>query len=78
MKRIEKFATEEICRTCNGGRIKKEYLAVRISGKNIAELTRMSVRESLSFFDVLRLSKEEEKISGLVLKNIRDRLQFLQ
>jgi excinuclease ABC subunit A len=76
-KRIANFATEQVCRTCDGYRLKRPYLSVRIHGKNIGELVSMSVEESIRFFEKLTLSKEHEHIAKPILKNIRERLEFL-
>jgi excinuclease ABC subunit A len=76
-KRIAMFATEQVCRTCNGYRLKPQYLSVRIHGKNIGELVSMSVEESIHFFARLPLSKEHDHIAKPILKNIRERLEFL-
>lgn len=76
-KRIANFATEQICRSCGGYRLKQSSLSVRIHGKNIGELVSMSVDESIRFFEKLTLSKEHEHIAKPVIKNIRERLEFL-
>lgn len=76
-KRISSYATEQVCRSCDGHRLKKEYLSVRIHGKNIGELASMSVEDSLSFFNTLVLTKAEAHIAQPILKNIIERLEFL-
>lgn len=76
-KRIVQFATEEICPTCRGYRLKPEYLSVHIGGKNIGELASLSVRHSEEFFEHLTFTTEESQIVAPVLKNIRERLEFL-
>ncbi|MDD2694139.1 MAG: excinuclease ABC subunit UvrA [Candidatus Gracilibacteria bacterium] len=76
-KRISQFATEQICRTCGGFRLKKEYLSVLVGGKNIGELTSLSVEQSRTFFDTLSFTKEEKQIVEGILKNITERLEFL-
>lgn len=78
MKSFLKFATEKECRSCQGYRIKKEFLSIKIAGKNIGEVASMSVDESLKFFSALKLSKSEEIIAKGILKNIVERLEFLQ
>ncbi len=62
MKRISPFATQRMCRVCNGHRLKKEYLAVLVGGKNIGELTEFSVEDSRIFFDKISFSSEEKQI----------------
>jgi excinuclease ABC subunit A len=76
-KRIAKFATEQICRSCDGHRLQKSFLHVKISGKNIGELASMSVEQSIVFFSELVLTKSEEHIAKPILKNIVERLEFL-
>ena len=76
-KRISTFATEQVCRTCKGHRLKKEYLSVLIGSKNIGELTSMSVEESIQFFSQLNFTSEERKIVEWIFKNITERLEFL-
>ncbi|MBB1554390.1 excinuclease ABC subunit UvrA [Candidatus Gracilibacteria bacterium] len=78
MRNVLKFATEKECRTCQGYRLKKPFLMVKIGGKNIGELASMSVEQTLDFFEKLEFSQEEKIISEGVLKNIIDRLHFLQ
>ena len=76
-KRIANFATEQVCRSCSGYRLQRPYLSIRISGKNIGELTMKSVEDSLWFFAQLSLTKSEEHIAKPILKNIVERLEFL-
>lgn len=75
-KRISSFATEQICRSY-GYRLKKPYLAVKIHGKNIGEITNFSVEQSLEFFANVIFTKTEEHIAKPILKNIVERLEFL-
>jgi len=74
---IQKFMSKIPCSECNGKRLKPEVLAVAVGGKNIAELTELSVREALNFFEKLRLDKQEKHIAKQVLKEITTRLRFL-
>ncbi len=74
---IEEFMAAKPCPTCQGARLKKEPLAVTVGGKNIFQLTDMSVKNILGFFDTLELSPRETHIANQVLKQIRSRLQFL-
>jgi excinuclease ABC subunit A len=76
-KRIANFATEQMCRSCGGYRLQKPFLNVRISNKNIGELTSLSVEAALIFFAQLSLSKSEEHIAKPILRNIIERLEFL-
>ena len=74
---LEEFMAAKPCPTCRGARLKKEALAVTVGGKNIYELTDMSVKAILEFFDKLELSPRERQIANQVLKQIRSRLTFL-
>jgi excinuclease ABC subunit A len=65
------------CPVCEGARLQKESLAVKINGLGIAEYTSMPIDEAVGKFDAIKLNGREEKIAGLVLKEIRDRLRFL-
>lgn len=76
-KRISQFATEQICRTCGGFRLKPEYLSVRLMWKNIGELSQLSVSDSLEFFRQLELTENQLHVAWSVLKNIIERLEFL-
>ncbi|MEW6685279.1 MAG: excinuclease ABC subunit UvrA [Candidatus Edwardsbacteria bacterium] len=75
---IEKFMSILPCPDCQGKRLKKESLSVKIANKSIAEITQMSVKEAKRFFsEGLKLSTKEEKIAHQVLKEINARLGFL-
>lgn len=76
-KRISSFVTEQVCRSCGGHRLKKEYLSVLVWGKNIGELTDLSVEDSRVFFQNLTFTKEEKEIVASIMKNITERLEFL-
>jgi excinuclease ABC subunit A len=65
------------CPECGGARLRPEALAVRISGMNIEELSRLPVGRCVEFFDGLRLSAKDEAIGARVVKEIRSRLGFL-
>ena len=66
------------CPTCHGARLKEDMLAVKIAGKSIYEVSLMSIKDLIPFFDKLKLSNEEKKIAELLLKEIKNRLSFLQ
>ncbi|MGC8764701.1 MAG: excinuclease ABC subunit UvrA [Brevinematia bacterium] len=67
------------CPLCKGERLKKKSLSVKINGKNIMDVTRMNIRECLSFFENLEpvLSENERKIADRILKEIKKRLTFI-
>ncbi len=75
----EKFMRKVECPLCHGKRLKKEALAVTIQGKNIADVTEMSVEDEYKFFKELpdKLTEKEKKISRQILKEITNRLKFL-
>ncbi len=66
------------CPDCHGARLKPESLAVTVGGKNIYELCQLSVLKLLDFFDTLQLSKRESTIAYQILKEIKERLNFLK
>lgn len=75
---LEKYMNYRPCPTCNGTRLRKESLFVRIGGLNIAEVTAKSVKDAKKFFDSLKLSPREEEIARRILKEIRERLGFME
>jgi len=75
---IQKYLVSKPCRSCKGTRLKPESLAVTVRDRNIVELTRFSVRQSLAFFESLVLDPWEGAIAGQILKEIRNRLGFLK
>ena len=77
-KMEEKFMSVSECTVCNGKRLRKEALGVTVGGKNIMELSALSVEESIKFFENLSLSPSEEKIASQLLKEINSRLKFLK
>ena len=74
---LENFMVEHTCETCKGARLSDNVLAVKIASKNIYEVTCMSVKELITFFDSLTLSEEKMQIADLILKEIKSRLTFL-
>jgi excinuclease ABC subunit A len=75
--RLHSFLSEGACRTCHGARLRKEAVAVTLGGKNINEITRMSVEESQEFFDGLKFEGEKALIAVQPMKEIKARLRFL-
>ncbi|MBQ9075896.1 MAG: excinuclease ABC subunit UvrA [Mogibacterium sp.] len=78
--KISDMMTEELCPVCHGRKLKDTVLAVTVGGKNIIELTDLSVVQALRFFEDLegQLSERDRKISSMVTKEIRARLSFLK
>ncbi len=74
---VESFMTTVTCPTCNGGRLKQESLAVKFSGKNISELTALSIDHAFEFFQKVKLTGNEAIIAKPILKEINERLGFL-
>ena len=73
----ESFMRITPCKTCHGQRLKKSALAVTINGKNIYELTNLSIGDLLPFMEQLQLTEQQELIGHQILKEIRARLRFL-
>ena len=76
---VQKYMTLKTCTTCNGARLKKESLWFKIEDRNIAELSEMNLDNLAAWFDglELRISNKQATIAKDVLKEIRERLQFL-
>jgi len=74
---IEGFMIEQECTLCHGTRLKKDILSVLINGKNIYEMTNMSIADLYIFMKNLKLNTEQRKISELLVKEIINRLEFL-
>ena len=75
---LEKFMIEQTCEVCNGARLADEVLSVKVGDKNIYEVTLMSIKELITFFDNFKLSEEKMQIADLILKEIKSRLSFLK
>ena len=75
---LEKFMSHKVCLLCGGKRLKKEALAITVGGKNIYDLTKLSVGESIDFFNNLVLTESEEMIAKQIRKEIQDRLGFMK
>lgn len=74
---LENYMVEYECDTCHGARLKDDVLSVKIAGKNIYEVTCMSIKQLLDIYKNLELSEEKKQIANLVLKEITERLSFL-
>jgi excinuclease ABC subunit A len=74
---MEQFFATLPCPTCGGARLKPEVLAVTVDGLNVHQVTTLSVRAALTFFDELSLPPREERISEQIVKEIRARLGFM-
>ena len=76
--RLIKLTEEGVCSRCEGGRLRPESLAVRIGGRGIHEVTRMSVVDAIEFFAALKLKKSDTAIADQPRQEIEGRLRFLR
>ncbi len=76
-ERIEEYMSFRPCPVCKGARLKPEVLAVTVGGNSIHEFTKMSVTRALEFLGSLGLTETEELIGHRIIKEIRERLTFL-
>ena len=74
---LEELVAPVTCPVCDGQRLQPESLSVRVAGLGIGEYTDLPIADAVKKFDAIQLTPREEKIAGLVLKEIRDRLRFL-
>lgn len=75
---LDNYMMELECPICHGARLKESVLNVLINKKNIYEMTQMSIGELLDFIKNLKLNKEQQEISNLIIKEIINRLEFLK
>ena len=73
----EMYMSNMHCDECNGARLKKEILCIKVGGKNINEMTDMSIRQLQEFLQNLELTESQKIIADMILKEINARLQFL-
>jgi excinuclease ABC subunit A len=74
---LERYMSDKPCPACKGTRLKPESLAVTVSGHNIAEVCRLSVSRAIRFLDRMDMTEREQLIARGILKEIRERLQFM-
>jgi excinuclease ABC subunit A len=74
---MERFMRISPCPVCSGKRLKQKILSVKIASKSIVDITDMSIKQSLQFFESIKLTKKQEEIAHLILKEIKARLKFL-
>lgn len=74
---IESFMTSTPCPVCHGARLKPEVLSTLVGGKNICEVTALTVRDAINFFETLNLTERQQFIARQILKEILARLRFL-
>ena len=75
---LENYMIETVCETCNGARLQDNVLSVLVGGKNIYEVTCMSIKQLIPFFENLKLTASQKEISELLVKEILARLNFLK
>lgn len=74
---LSRYMNFQPCPTCHGSRLKKEATSIKIGQKNIQEISQLSVKDCLHWFDQLQLSEKEMEIATRIVKEIRERLSFL-
>ena len=74
---LSRYRGYSLCPDCNGSRLRLEARQVRVNGKNICEVTALTVEDALRFFEKVELSPEEAEIAEKLLEEIRERLRFL-
>jgi excinuclease ABC subunit A len=74
---LEGFMQQRPCSECGGKRLRKESLWVLIKGKNISDVSEMSVRDAVKFFEEIELNETQSQIAEQILKEIRERLGFM-
>ncbi|MGC1644638.1 MAG: excinuclease ABC subunit UvrA [Candidatus Sulfotelmatobacter sp.] len=74
---LSRYRGYSLCPECNGSRLRLEARQVRVNGKNICEVTALTVEDALRFFEKVELSPEEAEIAEKLLEEIRERLRFL-
>jgi excinuclease ABC subunit A len=77
-KDIERYMNTRPCAVCQGSRLKKESLSVEVHGMSIDQITRFTIKEALHFFKRLKLDDREVKIAERIIKEITERLVFLE
>jgi excinuclease ABC subunit A len=74
---LERYMSDKPCPACKGRRLKPESLAVTVASRNIAEVCELSIKAAIDFFDNLPMTEREQLIARGILKEIRERLQFM-
>lgn len=74
---MRKYMTELTCPVCHGKRLNRQALAVKIEGKDIAEVSDMSIKDELPFFKTVQFGEQNTVIAKPILKEVKDRLSFL-
>lgn len=75
---IEQYMTSKVCPECHGSRLKPEVMAVTVGDRSIVDVAKMPVRDAVEFFSKLKLSNQDQMVVKQVLKEVSERLGFLQ
>lgn len=75
---MRQYMTELTCQTCHGYRLNPQALSVQINGTNIGQTNELSIQKAVNFFSNLTLSDQEKVIAKPILKEVNDRLSFLE
>ncbi|MDT5062961.1 MAG: excinuclease subunit [Acidobacteriota bacterium] len=75
---LEELVSPVTCPDCKGKRLQPESLAVKLGGRGIADYTALPIEDAIAAFDRIKLNEREGQIAGLVLREIKDRLRFLE
>jgi excinuclease ABC subunit A len=75
--RLHGYLSEQPCRSCKGARLKAASMAVLVGGRNVHQVTQMTIGEALAFLDELHLDAERTQIAQTIVREIRHRLRFL-
>lgn len=76
-EQMRKYMADELCETCDGYRLNEQAMAVKINDEHIGQVIKRSIRESLEYFETLELTPKEQVIADMILKEITERLTFL-
>jgi excinuclease ABC subunit A len=74
---LEKYMSQKVCESCKGKRLSEESLSVTVGDSNINKISELDIEQSISFFNNLKLSETDQIISGQIMKEIIERLNFL-
>ncbi|MEY8445319.1 excinuclease ABC subunit UvrA [Enterococcus ratti] len=77
-EQMRQYMTELTCQTCKGYRLNSQALSVQINGTNIGQVNELSIQKAAAFFSCLTLSEQEKVIARPILKEVNDRLSFLE
>jgi excinuclease ABC subunit A len=77
MEEIEEFMNVAPCPDCGGGRLKKEIQSIKVGGRSMGDVTRLSVEDALEFFTRLELNPRAQRIAQGILREIEERLKFM-